>query len=156
MIGVMGKQTFLFCGLFLALAACETLPGLGPSSRAIEGSAGQTFAADDSDVTRFQLIDVSPAQMPKLNKRYSQFPSDLVSQGYLGSNERVSVSYKISVTIWEAAYEGLFATQGNRQTTLQAIVSNQGTIEVPYAGSLNVVGKILRLRSEIVALPIEN
>lgn len=127
---------------FLVLTSgCSTLPSLGPSSDAIFAAAN--FDKEGSaEATKFQLIDISQEMLPAaIDKRPAYFSERLTAQELLKTNHKAMQGDIISIRIWEAANDGLFANSGQRETNFDLAVSNAGSIDVPYAGSIPVIGK---------------
>ncbi|RBW43753.1 hypothetical protein DS901_09570 [Loktanella sp. D2R18] len=124
--------------LLLLLSGCASLPAFGPSADAIVAGAASESDPDPALVA-FDLINVSATTVPPT---YSggRFPRGFLDQSFLVDHERISVADVIELRIWETANDGLFASSGNRETVLSFEVSNAGTVEVPYAGRINVAG----------------
>ena len=132
------------------LSGCSTLPAFGPSSDAIVGAAKHREKIL-SESAGFQLVDVSPSTLPALpHDQAQEFPERLLVQKFLSSNQAVMPSDSLVIRIWEAADDGLFAAGGQRETEFVLKVSNGGTIDLPYAGTISVVGKSVQEIREIL------
>jgi polysaccharide export outer membrane protein len=112
-------------------------------------AADSNISVED-EMTAFQLIDISPATLPAAPRASSGFPAGFRSQSFLTDQERIAVSDRLELRIWEAAIDGLFASNGQRETVLSVHVSNAGTIEIPYAGQLTVAGLTASQAREII------
>ena len=126
-----------------ALSGCSTLPGQGPL--ADEVAKGAT---SDVGEVRYALIDVNeqtiaalarhvPATFHKAFGDYRPAPSPLIGVGD-----------SLRVTVWEAAAGGLFSAPSIGGVTTGAhsavipdqVVGRDGSITVPYAGRVRVLG----------------
>ena len=138
----------VYRGLILAVAAlltgCSALPAAGPraadvvSQESPPGVLGGYVLVDIDE----RVASVSASQPHESFKsvfKTGRPPPDL----------RIGVSDSVIVTIWEAAAGGLFSaapnqlgmSAGARTATIpEQVVARDGTIEVPYAGRLRVVG----------------
>lgn len=137
--------------LCVLLAACAALPRSGPGHKAIErGASGYIPANYQGPPLQYALLDVAPQIISLLP------PFDTGSfQGTFGRGRgaapviHVSVGDKLEVTIFESASGGLFIPRdagvrpGNFVTFPAQIVERAGTITVPYAGAIEVVGRTL-------------
>jgi polysaccharide export outer membrane protein len=138
-----------------ALAACAALPNSGPSTRDI-GAASKVG---------IRVVDVDDSVAQRLRQRRStRLFSEVFSDG--GSHEQiVRPGDVLEVSVWEApptvlfssgggsalpsggsgaAFSGLSAGSGttsNVTTLPQQMVGAEGTIYVPFAGTLAVAGK---------------
>lgn len=146
----------LFAGPALALvfvagtlAACDSLPGSGPSTSDVTAAAAKPMASGEK---RFALVDVDPNVVAKLESWTA-----VSLQGTFGQRERaftqaIGPGDSVQVAIWEAG-PGLFsppvatadrAGSGSRAATIpEQVVGNgqQGAITVPFAGRIPVVGQ---------------
>ena len=138
-----GRNTygrFAVCISFVCwLSGCSTLPAFGPSSDTVIDAA-KHLEAVSSDFTEFQLINISPSTIPvSTSDQVRKFPFHLSSQEFLSSNQKVVPGDVVQIRMWEATGDGLFATGGKRETEFTLRVSNSGTMDVPYAGTISVV-----------------
>nr|WP_210261166.1 polysaccharide biosynthesis/export family protein [Enterovirga sp. DB1703] len=130
-------------GVALALAGCSALPSTGPLSDDV------VKLADNEIEKRYVLVDVddrtvailSKYQGPSLRARFGDYrPAPQI---------RIGIGDEVRVTVWEAAAGGLFSapvtdrfSAGSRSAVIpDQMVTQDGTIAVPYAGRINVVGK---------------
>ncbi len=130
--------SFCHVAVLLMLSGCASLPAFGPSADEIVAGAVSENAVDP-ELVAFDLINVNAVTVPPA---YSggRFPRGFQDQRFLVDHERISVADVLELHIWETANDGLFASSGNRETVLSFEVSNAGTVEVPYAGRINVAG----------------
>jgi len=143
----MVERRILGCavGLSLLTAACSSMPAAGPLSSAIVDRASNPASSVDFD---YVLIEVT---QPILNTLALRPMESLVASFGIGGPPPVlviGVGDSVNVTIWEAAAGGLFSaaptqltTAGSRTATIpEQAVARDGTISVPYAGRIRVVG----------------
>jgi polysaccharide export outer membrane protein len=131
----------------LALAACSSVAGSGPSAGDVVEEAGT------AEAPRYELVDVDSHVVEILRHRGPD--SFLAHFGdYRPSVEpRIGIGDTVSVTIWEAGSGGLFSaplvsdrfsTGANSATIPEQVVGCDGTITVPYAGRIPVAGHTAR------------
>lgn len=129
-----------------SLAACSSMGAFGPSASSVRQASGQTYA--DSGIIVVELDDmavkraVNYSRSQSLEEVFGDNPSAATA---IGSGD------VIDVTIWEAPPAVLFGSGGARGsltaasgqgvTIPQQMVSNGGTINVPFAGTIEVAGK---------------
>ncbi|WP_271437190.1 SLBB domain-containing protein [Lentibacter algarum] len=147
----MSSQRFQHFALIITVASltagCSTMPAFGPDAEAINQASfqGENQAAD---ILPFKLVNVTAATLPANEQSTAFFPMTFRYQKFLSADETISIGDQLNIRIWEVADDGLFATEGNRETALNVEVSNSGQITVPYAGTLNTDGlTIAQLRS---------
>jgi polysaccharide export outer membrane protein len=126
----------------LTLAGCSSLPSSGPLSDDV------VKLADNDIEKRYVLVDVDDRTVsilsrypgPSLRTRFGDYrPAPQL---------RIGVGDEVRVTVWEAAGGGLFSapvtdrfSAGSRSAIIpDQQVTQDGTIAVPYAGRINVVG----------------
>ncbi len=130
------------------------LPGAGPATSAITGNSG------DAANQWYQIVDVNEESISTLAGRVE--PSFLSFSEYRSAGEPVvGVGDVVKVTVWEAPPGNLFnASIGNAGNNIGAaggttvpeqVVPRAGTINVPFAGDINVVGRTPRDIERIVA-----
>ncbi|WP_075216464.1 polysaccharide biosynthesis/export family protein [Mongoliimonas terrestris] len=124
------------------LASCSQLPAGGPAGDEFVSIASQTSSL------KYELVEVTPATLDVLRYREDEtFAGRFKGEGGRGS-DIIGVGDYVAVTIWEAGAGGLFSSPagtlgGGTKSALipEQPVSQQGTISIPYAGSVNVAGK---------------
>lgn len=126
-----------------ALAACSMLPNSGPLTLEV------VQQEDLSDpISGYVLVDVNE----RVASIWAAQPKDsLQAFGDVrpAPDIRIGVGDAITVTIWEAAAGGLFSaavtdrtiSAGSRTATIpEQVVPRDGSIQVPYAGRIRVLG----------------
>ncbi|MEA2759574.1 MAG: polysaccharide biosynthesis/export protein [Methylobacteriaceae bacterium] len=132
-------------GLAAATAGCSSLPSQGPSAMDI---VQQGTPADPEVAPRFLITDLNEYSVSVLE--HTPLPS---LYGRFGDHRAppspvIGVGDALSVTVWEAAAGGLFSapalggvTTGSHSSIIPAqVVARDGSITVPYAGRIRVVG----------------
>ena len=120
-------------------AGCSTMPAFGPDANTITQS-GTTGESAVRDTLPFEVVNVTASTLPASTNGTAVFPAAFRSQPFLSADETIAVGDQLNIRIWEVAEDGLFATAGNRETTLDVQVSNSGQITVPYAGAVDARG----------------
>ena len=128
------------CGA--VLTACSTVPTSGPSRQAVVTVGAQA----DSPYLLVPLSDFAIEQLsrfpgPSLYGKFGDYRGAVV--------QRVGVGDTVEVTVFEAAGGGLFSqpvstanTTGSHSAQIPPqVVQRDGSITVPYAGRVNVVGQ---------------
>jgi polysaccharide biosynthesis/export protein len=139
-----GRPSAIVLGLAVAVAGCQAIPGDGPWMNGAKSTS--------SDALPFDVIDLTPATVVAYR------PPETVDQpsatGDLSAGARVSVAPGdvLKVRIFEQ-YEGsIFPTIQKPGADLgNQRVTNDGTIEVPYVGTVHVAGMDLsQIEQQIV------
>ncbi len=140
-----------------SLAACSSLGGSGPSGASIRDAGGSDYA--DSGVIVIDLDD-------RAVKRAAHYSRSRSLAEVFGDSQPASLTIGhgdvVDVTIWEAPPAILFGSgpgRGSRSagpgqgvTIPQQMVDSAGTINVPFAGSVEVVGRTAaQIEQEIVS-----
>ncbi len=132
--------------LLIASAGCSFLPSSGPASGSIQ--AGD----DDIALGGYAVIDLTPGVVSALKARPDPSLTSL-SQYQPASAPVIGIGDTIRVTVWEAAPGNLFTTVANSPSAIGSVggttipdqvVPRAGTINVPFAGDLKVLGKATR------------
>lgn len=142
--------------LSAALAACSSLGASGPSASSIRAS-GQSYAG--SGIVIVDLDDQAVKRMA--NYARSQTLAEVFGDG-APTGTVIGNGDVVDVTIWEAPPAVLFGTGGaggslaatpaQGITIPQQMVDNVGTINVPFAGTIEVVGRTTtQVEKEIVS-----
>lgn len=141
-VGPIATRFVCLAGGLALLAACSTVPSQGPSRDAVLQAGAQANS-------RYLLIAISNFVIEKLQQfagpsLYGKFGD------YRGPVlQRIGVGDTIEVTVFEAAGGGLFSqpvstanTTGSHSAQIPPqVVQRDGSITVPYAGRVNVVGQ---------------
>lgn len=141
------------------LGGCSTLSRDGPSAENIEGRAAAVApAVNDRPVFNYALLDITEETVrifgkPPASSLYSTYGRDRGPPAEI----RVGVGDVVQVTVFESQAGGLFipgeagVRPGNFVTMPQEIVDQRGTLTIPYAGQIPVVGRTIpEVESSIV------
>lgn len=131
----------------LAVSSCSPLPGSGPGAGAIENVAQQPEAT-------YTLVNVTQRVADLLSSSETMPLANAFGGGAKPRMFRIGVGDVVTVSIWEASENGLFSAGGARPGGSQIpeqVVSEDGSITVPYAGTIKVAGRT----SQEVKLDIE-
>lgn len=127
----------------LFLAGCVQMPGSGPSSGEI-AAARQTEAMPEG----LMLFDIDMVVTNVLESFRTTPLSGRFGDGRPSPVQTIGVGDSLSVTIFEASAGGLFSTSngqiggGTKNVSLPVQeIGAAGSISVPYAGRIAVVGK---------------
>lgn len=148
MIMLRGRYTPLVAALGLALAGCSHAPMNGPTTKDI------TDAAGEKSPLNFDLVDVSPATLDVLRDRQdASFHGTFGSEG-VPDKLLLGLGDVVTIAIWEAASGGLFSGDSGSHNAVipPQPVAQDGTIVVPYAGTVQVAGRT----PQAVQLAIQN
>jgi polysaccharide export outer membrane protein len=132
-------------GLAAATAGCSSLPSQGPSALDIvqQGTPVDPDVAPHFLITDLNEYSVSVLEHTSLPSLYGRFGDHRAPPSPV-----IGVGDALSVTVWEAAAGGLFSapalggvTTGSHSSIIPAqVVARDGSITVPYAGRIRVVG----------------
>ena len=131
-----------------ALAGCATLPGDGPSATDVLQKA--KVDSDPAGASRYEVVEVDASAISVLKRRPPDGFSAHFGDYRPSADLRIGIGDFVSVTIWEAGANGLFSaplstdrfSTGAKSATIpEQSVGRDGTITVPYAGAINVLGK---------------
>lgn len=140
-----------------AVAACGVMPNSGPFTSEVVNNGSDSL---DESLSNYVVVDIDE----RVASIWASRPRD--SLRVFGDvrprpDVRIGVGDGIAVTIWEAAAGGLFSAAANERSISagsrtanipEQIVPVDGTIQVPYAGRIRVVG--LRT-ADVEALVVE-
>jgi polysaccharide biosynthesis/export protein len=126
-------------------AACDSLPGSGPSTSAI--TEASRWAGEGQN--RFALVDVDPNIVTVMERWGAASLQGSFGRQRAVSTQAIGVGDSVQVVIWEAAAGGLFSSPGNdrigpgsRSASIpEQAVGPDGAITVPYAGRVRVAGR---------------
>lgn len=154
-----GSRPFVLVAVTTLLAGCQAF---GPGRADFTRPSSVPAAAGQPDVP-VRIVQVSGASAPELPVNVAAPSFAQVLGGVRPVGTAVDVGDALEVTIWEAPPATLFggtatdtrigtAISTARPTTLpEVIVGPEGTISVPFAGSIPARGLTLReIESEIV------
>jgi len=134
----------LLCVLACVLTGCA-LPEAGPkASRILEEAAARTMPP-------FALVDVTSTGMVRSATRPDASFAAYFGEGARDPGIRIAVGDVVSVSLWEAPPGSLFGTassvSGQQQATGSSVtippqtINSDGTINIPYVGRINAVGR---------------
>lgn len=131
----------------LILSACTTLPSQGPSAMDIALHQAETAPSPD----RYVMVRLDTNATTKINSYLPlTFPSGFKSALGVTRAVTIGVGDALVVNIWEASADGVFATAEKKQTSLHAVVDENGRIFIPYAGQVKAAGRTVEaLRAAI-------
>jgi polysaccharide export outer membrane protein len=129
--------------MVIGLGACSAVPGSGPTAHEIVQNE-----SSGSVINGYVVVDLDPRVISIINKQPRVSLSGMFKSGKNPPDVKIGVGDSVTVTIWEAAAGGLFSTAsldrnspGSRTATLpEQEVAQNGTIQIPYAGRIKVVG----------------
>jgi polysaccharide biosynthesis/export protein len=133
------------CVFAAALGGCSGLPGQGPSGADIvqQGTASNSDLAPRFLITDLNEHSVSILERTPVASLYKSFADRRPSP-----SPTIGVGDALTITLWEAAAGGLFSapslgsiTTGSNSSVVPAqVVARDGSITIPYAGRIQVVG----------------
>lgn len=144
---IRGQVAFLVLGVAI-LAGCSALPNRGPSSGDIVGSGTIVRPSTSFDNYLVVNLDSQVADMLAVEDDNSTI-SSFSGLGRQPPELRIGLDDAITVSIWESAAGGLFSSAvvagsgsaGARSVTIpEQVVARDGSITIPYAGRIKVVG----------------
>lgn len=137
---------FLSLTLSMVISGCTSIPTTGPSSRKIVSLSSQK--SYEVRVPRVEIVEVDWTIIQDLyhqqaNHSFIQFGEGYASVGTINSGDI------LDITIWEAPPAVLFGggisqmgSGSAQQVHLEGqMVGVNGTITIPFAGNLHVIGK---------------
>lgn len=127
---------FLFAAMLL-LEACAALPNHGP--QAIDISLGSMI--EGSSPLPYLVVPLDPITISKSNHHQPSLFLNEFRDAFGGTRVlSVGAGDQLTINIWEPSPDGVFATAENKQTSLTAIVDEDGMIYIPYAGRVKASG----------------
>ena len=133
----------ILCMLLLTLTGCAFLPGAGPAGISIP------VGEDDISPSGYAVVNLNPQVVSLLKARPDPSLTSL-AEYQPASAPVIGIGDTIRVTVWEAAPGNLFTTVANSAANIGSVggttipdqvVPKTGTINVPFAGDIKVVGK---------------
>lgn len=127
----------LLASVLAALAACQSLPADGPSSRRV---------ADQSAVQGYALVELDYASAERLRAAPARFLGSLTDAETSAPVDLIGVGDTLTIAIFEPS-GALFGSRGpggvsqsGAQTLPPVIVDRNGAVGVPFAGNVRVAG----------------
>lgn len=154
--GVAAKLALL--PLILALSACagmkKDLPRSGPGTTEITSQAS-------GDGSRIRLVEVDAAVVQRLQSSQKRGAFEALAGNAQQIPFALGAGDVIEISIWEASPASLFGTAaselrggavGSRTTALpEQMIAADGTVNVPFAGSVKAAGRtVQQLEQEVV------
>lgn len=132
-----------------ALAGCAIVPKDGPAATSILSEAAVSTVNAPETRLDYALVALTPSVLGVANRLTAASDASFSSfvDRKAAAQARIAVGDVLSLTVFEASTGGLFLPQdaGSRNGNFVQIPNEQvdasGSIAVPYAGSLNVVGR---------------
>jgi polysaccharide biosynthesis/export protein len=133
----------LVCACAAVLSGCAALPSAGPTAAEVVANESA-----ESVITGYVIVDIDPRVTGILAKRATPTLYGMFKDSRRPPDVRIGSGDAVTITIWEAASGGLFSTAsidrmspGSRTATIpEQEVSQNGTVQVPYAGRLKLAG----------------
>jgi polysaccharide export outer membrane protein len=137
----------------LLLSGCGSIPSSGPWNTDIQKSKNLVVLqpsvpeTHEADALKVTLVKLTPAITNVISNL--PYPEDADEWPDVGipSNSAININDRVQVTIYESQAGGLFvpreagARPGNYVSIPAQEVGQSGTINIPYAGEVRVVGK---------------
>lgn len=136
-----GARTVLFALACIGLGACSALPTQGPDAEVVVSARPA-----NPDKVQYVLVDLTPSIVARVRQEPNQTLGGVFTGRGGAPDLKLGVGDVIAVTIFEAASGGLFipseagARAGNFVAIPNQEIGKDGTIEVPYAGSVQAAG----------------
>jgi polysaccharide export outer membrane protein len=136
------RLAVLAVSFLVFLAGCSALPG--------SGALRQDVVTEEAQIRgQFTVIDLSSEALEILARRPSVSLRGSFGDRRGSPDQVIGVGDTVQVTIWEAAAGGLFSAPamdrlgpGSRSAVIpDQVVGRDGSITVPYAGRISVVGQ---------------
>jgi polysaccharide export outer membrane protein len=148
------RKFVVVLALAAALPACGSMPSSGPTATQIKAASISQKATASYDI-----VDISPSVAEIVGRSVRQTAAGDFSKLTIRPANGIGVGDTLAITLYESASGGLFAGQaetgaaGMPQVQLPPqTVDRTGTISVPYAGSIKVIGLTPRqVQSRIVS-----
>ncbi len=144
------------------LAACSTIPKDGPTASEVTGNAEVTLDQTSPELG-YALVHLSPLVLAAANASSPKLPSFTGLSSRRSYNDiRIGEGDMIGLTIYEAQAGGLFipreagSRSGNFVTVPNQQVDATGSISVPYAGNVRVLGRTARQATDDITRQLSN
>ena len=141
----------LLVAIPIALAACSTLPNSGPTATEISDNAKDPA----KNTIGFRLVDVTPMTVGVTARALTPIIDPIFSKARSGSISRLGVGDVLNITLFTASgfgsAETMVTPSGTATQQLPPLtVDENGTIDVPYAGTITVTGDTPREAARII------
>jgi polysaccharide export outer membrane protein len=132
------RRVFVSCLIASGAAGCSAFPSDGPLTSAIVAQG----SADDAD--GFEVIDIDSAVVDALQGSPQRSLERTFGAQPRPSAQLVQIGDVLSISVWEGATGGLFAspaTSGAPLSTLpNQVVDASGDIAIPFGGTVHAAG----------------
>ncbi|MDF7826610.1 polysaccharide export protein [Pontiellaceae bacterium B12227] len=119
------------------LCSCSTLPGSGPSKRQM--AKDQDEPADERE---YSVVKMDVEVVQHLGDLRPVLLNETFSTTINGKPESVlGIGDQLVINIWETSGDGLFSTFEKKQSRIDSIIDESGSIFIPYVGKVDVAGK---------------
>jgi len=133
----------LVCLCAVWVTGCGTVPSAGPTASEIVSNESNTGI-----ISGYVVVDIDERIAAIVAKRQAPTLYGMFRDSRRPPDVRIGSGDAVTVTIWEAGSGGLFSSAsidrnspGSRTATIpEQEVSQNGTIQVPYAGRLKIAG----------------
>lgn len=133
-VRVLVRASGIVAAMFL-LPACTVLPNSGPSAGSISSVSKEAQAP-------YTLVQITSRTLNILGTRVQPNLSTIFGNSRRSNSSTIGIGDTVVVYIWESSEGGLFSGKtGSNSEIPEQPVSTSGTISVPYAGDISVVGK---------------
>lgn len=145
--------------LAVAVAGCSSLGAPGPGTRAIGDAEGESY--NEAEIA---IVDLTPQTARRISNYRLQSSFSQTFGEITPAIRRIEPGDAIAITIWEAPPAVLFGTlnpsvgassgalSSQNVSIPDQVVTENGTIEVPFAGSVPIAGRTAeQAQREIVA-----
>lgn len=138
------KCVFVLTTLSVVLSACAELPSSGPTAKQIISAS-----APADEPSQYEVIDINVEVAEILRKSVRRASGSGFSELPLSPARGIGIGDSLSVTVFESSSGGLFSAKSQSDGTANGTpnvvfppqtVDRTGTITVPYAGNISVVG----------------
>lgn len=134
------------------LSGCDIVPSDGPLASEIQRSSAQP-PSNQMPETHI-VFDIVQVDQRVANSVTQLGQTSLVRTFGVGgapSTPVIGVGDELKVVIFEAGTDGLFSSENHKSTVIPVLVQPDGTVQIPYAGSIHFAGKTLeQARAEVI------
>ena len=131
------------------------LPNSGPSTNDIANKSGT------ATIAQYEVVDLDPNVVRILRGQNLESFEDRFGDYRPSEEPKIGIGDSVSVIIWEASPGGLFSSAfssdtdrvpaGSKATAIpEQVVGRDGSITVPYAGRVRVVGQTTRAVQSVI------
>lgn len=138
------KRVFVFTIISIAISACAELPSSGPTAKQIMSASVSVDQASS-----YEVIQINPEMAELLARSVHRNSGSGFADLSVSAARGIGVGDSLTITIFESSSGGLFSAKSQSDGTANGTpnlilppqtVDRSGTISVPYAGAITVVG----------------